>query len=140
MFRQFPPAVVTVCCGAAAGCRTASVNGEHDRERGVTSVSGDELVTVVIPALNEERFLGECLDSVRAQDYRSLQIIVVDGGSTDGTVALIESRIAEDERIELLHNDQRNIPSSLNLALDHARGAWLVRVDAHSTVGQGLCA
>ena len=102
-----------------------------------TSVSGDELVTVVIPALNEERFLGECLDSVRAQDYRSLQIIVVDGGSTDGTVALIESRIAEDERIELLHNDQRNIPSSLNLALDHARGEWLVRVDAHSTVGQG---
>jgi cellulose synthase/poly-beta-1,6-N-acetylglucosamine synthase-like glycosyltransferase len=103
----------------------------------VTSVSDDELVTVVIPALNEERFLGECLDSVRAQDYRALQIIVVDGGSTDGTVSVVESRIAEDERIELLHNDQRNIPSSLNLALDHARGEWLVRVDAHSTVGQG---
>lgn len=95
----------------------------------------DELVTVVIPALNEEHFLGDCLDSVRAQRYRALQIIVVDGGSTDATVSIVLGRMKVDDRIELLHNTRRNIPSSLNLALEQTRGRWLVRIDAHSTVG-----
>ncbi len=95
----------------------------------------EELVTVVVPACNEERFLGACLDSVRAQDYDALQIVVVDGASTDGTAEVVRDRMAGDERIELLHNPRRNIPSSLNLAVDQARGRWLVRVDAHSTIG-----
>lgn len=93
-----------------------------------------ELVTVVIPACNEERSLGACLDSVRAQDHRALQIVVVDGASTDATVDVVRRRMAEDDRIELLRNPRRNIPSSLNLAVESARGRWLVRVDAHSTI------
>lgn len=97
-------------------------------------MSDAELVTVVIPALNEEEFLGDCLDSVLAQDYPTLQILVVDAGSTDDTVRVVQRRIAADDRVELLHNSRRNIPSSLNMALDHAHGSWLVRVDAHSTV------
>lgn len=95
----------------------------------------EDLVTVVIPACNEERFVGATLRSVQAQDYESLEILVVDGASTDGTVDVVRSRMAEDARIELLRNPRRNIPSSLNLAVAQARGRWLVRVDAHSTVG-----
>lgn len=100
-------------------------------------VAGDveDLVTVVIPALNEEHFIVDCLDSVIAQDYAVLQILVVDGGSNDRTVDVVEQRMADDSRIELLRNDRPNIPSSLNLALQEARGTWLVRVDAHSTIG-----
>ena len=93
-----------------------------------------ELVTVVIPARNEEAFLGACLDSVRAQDYRNLQIVVVDGASTDSTAEVVRSRIATDDRIELLTNPLSTIPRSLNQAVAAARGTWLVRVDAHSTV------
>ncbi len=98
-------------------------------------MDAQELVTVVIPALNEEDFLGACLDSVLQQDYRALQVVVVDGGSRDGTVEVVRSRLANDDRIELLYNVGGNIPSSLNAALAHARGRWLVRIDAHSTVG-----
>jgi glycosyltransferase involved in cell wall biosynthesis len=94
----------------------------------------DELVTLVIPALNEERFLGPCLDSVRQQDYPNLQIVVVDGGSTDGTVGVVRQHMADDDRIELLHSPRRNIPTQLNLAVAQARSRWLVRVDAHSIV------
>lgn len=94
----------------------------------------DELVTVAVPASNEEGFVGACLDSVLAQDYSALQVIVVDGASTDGTADEVAAR-ATDQRVELLHNPRRNIPSSMNLALARARGTWFVRVDAHSTVG-----
>jgi cellulose synthase/poly-beta-1,6-N-acetylglucosamine synthase-like glycosyltransferase len=98
-------------------------------------VDVEDLVTVVIPALNEEHFLGDCLDSVTAQDYGLLQIVVVDGGSNDRTVQVVEQRMSDDPRIELVRNHRPSIPTSLNLALEQARGRWLVRVDAHSTVG-----
>jgi glycosyltransferase involved in cell wall biosynthesis len=94
----------------------------------------DELVTVVIPAYNEERHIGACLDSVLAQTYRNLQVVVVESCSTDRTVELVERRRAEDPRVELHTNPRRNIPSSLNVALGAARGRWLVRVDAHSAI------
>jgi glycosyltransferase involved in cell wall biosynthesis len=93
-----------------------------------------ELVTVVIPAHDEEQFLDACLASVRAQTHSDLQILVVDGASTDGTADIVRAHMAEDDRVELLHNDRLNIPSSLNLALRRARGTWLVRVDAHATI------
>ena len=93
-----------------------------------------ELVTVIIPARNEEGFLGACLDSVREQDYTNLQIVVIDGASTDRTADVVRERMAVDDRVELLTNPQSTIPRSLNQGLAAARGRWLVRVDAHSTV------
>jgi succinoglycan biosynthesis protein ExoA len=95
---------------------------------------GLDLVTVVIPAADEERSIGACLDSVRAQDYTRLQIVVVDGASTDQTVAIVREHQAQDPRVELVHNPQRAIAVSLNCAVENARGRWLVRVDAHSTI------
>lgn len=95
----------------------------------------EDLVTVVIPAYNEVAHLGACLDSVLAQDHTNLQVVVVDSESTDGTTDLVRARMAEDPRIELVHHARRNIPSALNAAVERARGTWLVRVDAHSTVG-----
>ena len=95
----------------------------------------EDLVTVVIPAYNEAAHIGACLDSVRAQEHAHLQIVVVDASSPDGTADIVRERMAEDPRIELVQHDRRNIPASLNIAVAHARGRWLVRVDAHSTIG-----
>jgi succinoglycan biosynthesis protein ExoA len=103
----------------------------------VTATGGkhtDDLVTVVMPARNEEQAIGAALDSVLGQTYRHLQFVVIDGGSTDRTRSIIEERQARDPRIEIVTNPLPNIPVSLNLGLAAAGGRWLVRVDAHSTV------
>ncbi len=94
----------------------------------------DELVTVIMPARNEARWIGAALDSVLGQTYRHLQFVVIDGGSTDHTRSIVEERRARDPRVEILTNPLPSIPVSLNLALAAARGRWLVRVDAHCTV------
>ena len=95
----------------------------------------DELVSVIVPARDEEEAIDATLAALRRQSYPALQIVVVDGGSTDGTRAVVERHMAEDPRIELLPNPRQIIPAALNIALAAARGRWVVRMDAHSTVG-----
>jgi succinoglycan biosynthesis protein ExoA len=97
----------------------------------------DELVSIIVPARNEERHLGDTLDALRAQDHPNIEIIVVDGGSTDGTVDVVKQHMVEDLRVQLQHNPQGITPISLNIAVAHARGEWLVRMDAHSQVDPG---
>jgi glycosyltransferase involved in cell wall biosynthesis len=94
----------------------------------------DDLVTVVIPARNEEGFIGRCLDSILTQDHAALQIVVVDGASTDRTVEIVRGYAERDPRVECLSNPDAIIPKSMNLALAAARGRWLVRVDGHAAI------
>lgn len=91
-------------------------------------------VTVVVPARNEEQSIRGCLDSIRAQDWTDLEVLVVDAASDDGTRSVVESIAAEDPRVRVVDNPARLIPVGLNLALAQARGRWLVRVDAHASV------
>ncbi len=97
----------------------------------------DEPITIIVPARNEEGFIGGCLDSVLSQDMPILQVIVVDGASSDRTADIVAQYAQHDQRIELLHNPIGTIPRSLNIALEAATGRFLVRVDAHSTIPQG---
>jgi succinoglycan biosynthesis protein ExoA len=94
----------------------------------------EDVTTIVIPARNEERFIGDCLESVLAQDEHRLDVIVVDGSSDDRTEEIVAGYVQRDARVRLLHNNQASIPRSLNLALAAARGQWFLRVDAHSTI------
>jgi cellulose synthase/poly-beta-1,6-N-acetylglucosamine synthase-like glycosyltransferase len=100
----------------------------------LSALSSEELVTVVIPARNEEGAIAASLRSVLAQDWPSLQVIVVDGASTDSTARLVAAMAHQDRRVEVMGNPVGIIPVSLNLALAQARGAWFVRVDAHAEI------
>ena len=101
---------------------------------GGASALEDELVTVVIPARNEEQFISRCLQSVSAQTYRRMEILVVDGASTDGTAQVVRAYARRDRRVRLLHNERATVPFSLNIGAQEAAGRWFVRIDAHATV------
>ena len=94
----------------------------------------DDLVTVAIPARNESATIGPLLECVLAQTHSNLQVLVVDGSSTDDTAAVVEQIASEDPRVELLHNPARVIPVAMNIALAAAKGRWFVRIDAHCRV------
>ena len=93
-----------------------------------------ELVSVVVPARNEAPAIEQCLESVLDQDWASLEVLVVDGCSTDGTRDRVRAISARDPRVRLLDNPKQVVPAALNIALREARSRWLVRVDAHASI------
>ena len=78
------------------------------------------LISVIVPIHNGERFLGEALDSIAAQDYDAIEVIVVDDGSTDGGPALAAAR-----DVQLLHQEQRGAGAARNAGIAVARGEIL---------------
>ena len=95
----------------------------------------NEFVTVVMPIRNEADFIATSLGAVTNQDYTGkLEILVLDGLSTDSTQQIVAEMAGSDERIVLLNNPQHTVPYALNIALRQAKGSIVVRVDGHCEV------
>ena len=92
-------------------------------------------VSIIVPARNEARSLGRCLDSLLAQDYSDIELIVVDDQSTDGTADIIAKRVTQDARVRSVR--VTDLPAgwtgknyALSRGMHHADGEWLVFTDA----------
>ena len=88
------------------------------------------LVSVIIPAYNAERFIGQTLESVLAQTYANFEVLVVDDGSTDETVALVHSYAAQDSRIKLQQQANAGVAAARNAGIQAATGELLAPLDA----------
>ena len=86
------------------------------------------LVSVLLPVHDGERFLREAVESVLAQTLRSLELVAVDDGSTDGTRAILES--FRDERLLIVPQPHLGLVAALNRAAREAGGSHLTRMDA----------
>ena len=87
-------------------------------------------LSVIIPCYNAERYLGECLDSVLSQSETDFEVILVDDGSRDGTLAIARDYASRDARVTALHQENAGVCAARNLGLDRARGEWVTFVDA----------
>ncbi len=86
------------------------------------------LVSIIIPAYNEEDLIDECLKSIAGQSYRHLEVIMVDDGSTDRTL-----EFAKNFKVKTLSQNHKGPGSARNLAASQAKGKILVFVDADMT-------
>ncbi len=92
-------------------------------------------VSVTIPCRNEEKFIGRCLDSLIANDYlkNRLEILVINGASTDGTKKIIDEYSRKHPFIKVLENPRITTPISMNLGVKNAKGDIIMIAGAHST-------
>lgn len=98
----------------------------------------EPLVSVVMPAYNAEKYIGEAIRSVLAQTHTNWELLIVNDGSTDGTRAIMES--FKDPRIHLFHQRNGGIGSARNKALEHARGTFMCGLDADDVLPPGSLA
>jgi succinoglycan biosynthesis protein ExoA len=98
-------------------------------------------VTFVVPVLNEVRDLEHCLESIRHQDYPAdrFEVLLIDSGSIDGTVEVMERLEARDRRLRRIANPRGLVATGLNLAIAEARGEVILRVDAHALLAADYC-
>lgn len=91
--------------------------------------STKNLVSVILPAYNAEKYIGEAIESVLKQTYPSFELIVVDDGSQDRTAEIVKS--FNDERIHLFkHAENKGLSSARNTAIEASHGRWIAPVDA----------
>ncbi len=92
----------------------------------------DFLVSVVIPCLNESQHIESTVLSLLNGTMQQVEVVVVDGGSIDGTTERLSALSASDSRLVVLHNPRRITPISLNIGIQAARGEYIAILGAHS--------
>ena len=92
-------------------------------------------VSVIVPCRNEERYIDQCISSLLKTSYpiNHLEILIVDGSSTDGTKAKLASLKRKHPFIQILANPKKVIPIAMNIGIANSTGDIILKVDAHST-------
>lgn len=96
---------------------------------------GKHKVAIICPIYNEERFIDKCLMSIISQDYPkdSLEVLFVDGRSTDKTKDIIQKYCESNDNIRLLDNPHRTVPYALNIGICSSESDVVMRIDGHCT-------
>ena len=91
-------------------------------------------ISIIIPILNEEKYIEKCLDSIIDSDYpkESMEILLIDGGSQDKTIEIIKTYQQKYSFLKLLHNPKKIVPIAMNIGIQEAKGKYIIRLDAHS--------
>lgn len=97
-------------------------------------MSERDKLSIIIPMRNEEPFVRRCLESVLSQllDGQDVEILCVDGASTDATRAILLEYAKRDARVRIVDNPDGAVPHGMNRALGCARGEVIMRLDSHS--------
>ena len=98
------------------------------------------LVSIIMPVYNTEKYLDQSIGSVIQQTYENWELIVVDDGSKDNSVSIIQSYAQKDQRIHLINNDsdQHGPGIARNIGLDHIRGKYTYFIDSDDWIDKDL--
>ena len=87
-------------------------------------------ISVIVPVYNVEPYLARCVDSILAQSYQNLEVILVNDGSKDGSGRICDGYAAKDSRVTVIHKENGGLSSARNAGLDMASGEYVAFVDS----------
>lgn len=87
------------------------------------------LITIIVAIYNGEKYLQECLESILHQDYKNLEILLVDDGSTDSSGKIADEYAKHDKRIKVIHQRNAGVSIARNHALENAHGEYVCIID-----------
>lgn len=88
------------------------------------------LISVIIPVYNTEKYLRQCVDSVLAQTYQNLEIILVDDGSTDDSGKICDAYCKQNEKVRVIHQGNKGLSATRNIGFDYAKGEYIYFLDS----------
>lgn len=96
----------------------------------------EKLVSIIVPVYNTEPYLNQCIDSILAQTYHNLEIIIIDDGATDNSADICESY--SDSRIIVYHTENRGLSAARNYGIDKSHGEYIYFVDSDDWIDADL--
>lgn len=98
----------------------------------------EDRLTVIVPVYNVEKYLVECVESIEAQTYNNILIILVDDGSTDSSSILCDDLKKKYNNIEVIHQQNGGLPEARNTGLRHAKGKYVSFVDSDDIIDKEM--
>lgn len=95
-----------------------------------------DLISVVIPVYNVEKYFKRCIDSVLKQTYQNIEIIIVDDGSKDSSGSLCDEYEKKDSRIAVFHKENGGLSSARNFGLEKALGRYICFIDSDDFIDE----
>ena len=92
------------------------------------------LISVIVPVYRVEKYLSRCVDSILAQTYRNLEILLVDDGSPDRCPQICDEYAKKDPRVRVVHQKNLGVSAARNAGLDRARGDYIGFVDSDDSI------
>lgn len=94
----------------------------------------NNLVSIIVPVYNAQRFLKECAQSILSQDYKNLELILVDDGSADSSYEICLELAAADSRVRVFHNENHGVSFTRNFGIDAANGDYICFIDSDDLI------
>lgn len=94
------------------------------------------LISVIVPVYKVEEYLPACIDSILAQTYQNLEIILVDDGSPDNCPAICDEYAKKDSRICVIHKENGGLSDARNAGLNRCRGEYISFIDSDDTISK----
>lgn len=95
-----------------------------------------ELISIVMPVFNAEKYLKECIDSILKQSYRNLELVVVDDGSTDKSREILKYYAEMDQRVRPYYNTNHGVSYTRNFGIRHCKSNYIAFVDADDIISK----
>lgn len=89
-----------------------------------------DLISVIIPVYNAEKYLAKCIESILTQTYEKFELILVDDGAKDNSGKICDEYAAKDERIKVIHKKNGGVSSARNTGIESAKGEFIAFVDS----------
>ncbi len=90
--------------------------------------------SLIVPVYNVEKYLKKCIDSILDQSFKDFEVLLIDDGSIDQSGALCEDYAGKDNRIKVIHQENRGLSGARNTGLEHASGEWIIFIDSDDWV------
>lgn len=94
----------------------------------------EELISVIVPVYNVEKYVEKCVESIINQTYKNIEIILVDDGSTDNSGKIIDNISLKDNRIKVIHKENGGLSDARNAGLDICNGKYIGFVDSDDSI------
>lgn len=95
-------------------------------------------LTVIVPVYNVEKYIHQCVDSLLAQDYPAMEILLIDDGSPDGCPQICDDYAKKDSRVRVIHQKNQGIAETRNVGVREARGEYIGFVDSDDYILPGM--